>query len=758
MATDAVATTTTTTTTTIAATLARNPTFLHRNWLASMGSRIRQRDSEDDYSRSSKRRRVSRNSPDSGIGLEPFEAVAVTDDDGQPEKVLRIHVLRIQHKDTSRFRSNPFNGLVHPHNDEGFKAKVRCRISIYGHGADGEEHDLLVDSQICTVRTYKNPAGPSNMVRIHLPQPFDVPEDKILVPRDDDGVFALADRYSARLRLEPAGDGTWPPDFLIYGDAGQDGPEDTPRSKCILSADIHDLFQTQRKTVSVSLAKGPGQALPTDYVLDVDVRWSSVLSAKTMKRLDRDVRHSIVCSADGDRMDLDTPAVNGVNNVNGHVNGVNGVHGSNGGDDNLLNGEGDVMEDVDDQTEGDLTPGRRRRPRPQINYNLKLLSDKAQHREHRRRQNQKSRNGAGESADDRGVAYTYRDQFLVGADDFNCQLCAKSHPDFDLLCLHYKLTHHEYAFEFNKNPMRISMSRSFGRPGLVFAPEEYQLGPPRGPLDPQAILEGDETWVTSRQGSENGKENNPYRTIAPRAAPDAVPRPVRFHSNQTNSTETVADKTQANDPNDLVPRGQPRKITVPKTKTTLYHPLSKAPLEPGATLDRYVADERWLLQKHRDTLGDYTDLEPAEIEFMQMWDSYFLPLHLSSELFLPPHYIAFTKEKADWIVEKPHRGIEFGKQTACLQIRGVIQDEHVVAATAMIQEANERRVERERQEREAEKQAQPEEKQQLDKPRPGKTARGCAKCGKFVERGPAWLKCRGEVSRDPTVLSWLLFE
>jgi ribosomal protein L44E len=189
---------------------------------------------------------------------------------------------------------------------------------------------------------------------------------------------------------------------------------------------------------------------------------------------------------------------------------------------------------------------------------------------------------------------------------------------------------------------------------------------------------------------------------------------------------------------------------VPKTKTTLYHPLSKAPLQPGTQIDRYVADERWLIHKHRDTLGDYIDLEPAEIEFMQVWDSYFLPLHLSSELFLPPHYLAFTKEKADWIVEKRERAAEFGKHMAVMQIRGVIRDEHVVKLAAIIQEANERREEREKMGNGAEKQPEPQPEQP-----PKKTVNGCAKCGKFVERGPAWLKCVREVSFDLVLLTFL---
>jgi hypothetical protein len=199
----------------------------------------------------------------------------------------------------------------------------------------------------------------------------------------------------------------------------------------------------------------------------------------------------------------------------------------------------------------------------------------------------------------------------------------------------------------------------------------------------------------------------------------------------------------AQDNTSLAPKGHPRRITVPKTKTTLFHPLSKAPLEPGAQIDRYVADERWLIHKHRDTLGDYTDVDPREIEFMQMWDSYCLPLHLSSEMYLPPHYLAFTREKADWITENEARRIQFCHHMVTLHIRGVIQDEHVAAATAIIEEANERKEEREKATAGG-KQAEAGQ-QQREQP-VTRTDSGCGKCGKFVERGPAFLMCSGMVS------------
>lgn len=483
---------------------------------------MRSADHEDDDQRPAKRRRVT--SPDSGIGLEVLDAVSLGSENHQAEKAMRIEVLKVIHKDSSRIRTNLFSGPVPLQANDASDAKARCRISISGHGENGSEYHLLVDSQICTIKTYKNPAAPSRMVRIHLPQPFHVPQDKILVPRDDDDVFGLAYRYSARIQLESAGDPRWPPDFLntIDNATWLTASETAPRRQWIMQATIEDLFQCHRKTVALSTAKGPNALLATDYVLDVDVRWASALSAKTIKRLDKDVRPSITCFGETEQMDIDTPAVNGVNGVNGHangVNGVNGVNGANGVDDHDVSGE--LMDDMDESAEGDLTPGRRRRQRPQINYNLKLLSDKAQKKEDRRkRQSQKARNGTADGWDDCGVTYLFREQFHQ--DDYSCVLCAVPLPTFPLLRAHYKLAHDDYAFEFQTQPRIISISRNFGRLGGPLKAEVYQLGLPRGVLDLSAFLDGDESWITSRQGSENGREIGPVKTVAPRPPRDEV--------------------------------------------------------------------------------------------------------------------------------------------------------------------------------------------------------------------------------------------
>lgn len=475
----------------------RKPPFLHRNWLSAMGSNIRQRDHEDDEHRPAKRRRVAANSPDSGIGLDGIEPV---DEDGLHEKAMRIQVLKIVHKDSARVRTGLFGHVPGQFKDVS-DSKARCRITI-SHDRNGVSQPLHVDSQICTVKAYKNLAGLPGMVRIHLPQPFNVPQEKFLVAREDDEVFGLADSYTAEIQLESAGDPNWPPEFLTSIEDRDRSFSILPRRQWVLQATIEDIFQCHRKTVELRLIKRHDHQPPTDYLLDLDVRWATGLSARVVKRLDKDIHPSITCCGEPDPMDLDTTfAGNGVNNVNGHANGFNGANGVNGHD---IDGEvanGEHMDDVDDHTEGELTPGRIRRARPQINYNLKLLSDKAQKKERRGRLKGKPQNGALETTNNTRVTYHFREPLQMEDTScfFQCAPALQSLPSFDLLCAHLR-SEHDLSFEFDSHSrsiFNISRKPDHLRP---FSPsKEFNLGQPVNEFDIHAYVEGDESWVTSRQ-------------------------------------------------------------------------------------------------------------------------------------------------------------------------------------------------------------------------------------------------------------------
>lgn len=478
-------------------------------------------DNEDDHdARPAKRRRFLENSPGPMAGSGDLDGFLLPGDRDNAEKALRIEVLKIDHKDSSRVKYNGiFNGLIPPQVRDVVDTKARCRISISCQ-RNGERTVLHVDSQICTVKTFKNPVGPSCTSRIYVPQPFHVPQDKILVERDDDDLFGLADAYTVLVELESAGDPNWPPanlvplsedEHIFHSNSG-------PPRDWVLTASISEMFSRHRKAVALRLKKKrPYQDIPCDYVLDVDVRWTSGISSKKMaRRLEKDVLPTItVLNPDENGTDLPL-ATNGtvaINGTNGHVNG-NLLDGSLG---KLANGHVvyEVMDDVDEQAEGELTPSRSRRARHQINYNLKLLSDQAAGKERRRRRKGGDKN---EHPDDCRITYLVPPE-QVSVEDFLCVLCAAPHQSLSQLRVHL-LGHDKYEFEFDmrgKGGYQVSVAHKSSGVSSPIRSKVYQLGLPLAPFDLEKFVDGDDSWVTSRLGPDDGRDLGFAKPVAPKA-------------------------------------------------------------------------------------------------------------------------------------------------------------------------------------------------------------------------------------------------
>lgn len=476
---------------------------------------------DDQCHRPVKRRRLGENSPSSMTEVGDLDGFLLPGDRDQVEKALRIEVLKIDHKDSSRVKfSTIFNGLIPPQVKDVVNSKARCRISICCQ-RNGERMILHVDSQICTIKTFKNPVGPSRTSRIYLPQPFHVPQEKILIVREDDDVFSLADSYTLLIELESAGDPNWPPLKLasLHDDEQVFYNGSSQSRQWVLSASISEVFNRNRKAVALRLKKKrPQHEMPTDYVLDVDVRWTSGLSSSWMaRRLEKDVMPSITVLDPSEVPPPDPPTSNGavgVNGVNGYVNGslLNG----NAETTRLTNGHvnGDVLDDAEEQAEGELTPGRSRRARHQINYNLKLLSDQAAGKERRRR---RKAEGKTDHGDECRITYLLPpEQFSV--DDFSCCLCGAPHQSVSQLRAHL-LGHDKYGFNFDVRPKggyHVSVAHTRKAASSPLRSKVYQLGRPLKPFDLEKFVDGDDSWITSRFGPDNDRDLGPAKPVAPK--------------------------------------------------------------------------------------------------------------------------------------------------------------------------------------------------------------------------------------------------
>lgn len=467
--------------------------FLHRNWIASInfhdGQAKTTNGDDDHYGRPAKRRRFVESSPDSGIVPDIDGLVLHEDPVSVQPPTMRINVLRIAHKDSSRAKLNSITNGYASSTDKDVMTRARCKITITTPArTPGDAQVLYCDSQICNVRTPPNPAGMSRSARVYLPAPFSVPEEKIYVERDDDTVFDLADKYAVKVELQSAGDQNWPPVSLINSPLDDD--LSIPRH-WTLEAEISNILDRGRRLGVLKLRKGSAATFKTDFTVDIDVRWETPLSNKHLANGQE--RGGLAPIAARQQSDEHLPLTNGHGNrnVNGHL--TNGCSHP-------------IDDDLDEDAEGELTPSRSLRVRGSKNYNLKDLSAKAQGRLPRKR----SRNANLKKDDSERVLYLLPREAVpvreVVLDGFSCCLCNATHQSLTQLRAHL-LGHVQYDFEVIPNPgkpgYQLSVSCVAENSGFLLRPKVYQLGRPVKPFDLDKYVEGDNSWTTSRLGPNN---------------------------------------------------------------------------------------------------------------------------------------------------------------------------------------------------------------------------------------------------------------
>ncbi len=192
----------------------------------------------------------------------------------------------------------------------------------------------------------------------------------------------------------------------------------------------------------------------------------------------------------------------------------------------------------------------------------------------------------------------------------------------------------------------------------------------------------------------------------------------------------------------LPPAPPPKKVVlVPESKHQFFEPVSWARLEPGTEVPSPVANSKWLLQKHQESLADFTDVTPTEREMCMVWDAFILHKSITSEAYLPRAWLDFVKEKASWLVASKARMLEFAKHYAYLLGRDVLDDTTAQRGFRILHEAREAGIQQSNGEKGGE-----EPKVEPKGTQPRKSAGGCPICGLPV-LGASLLLCGDEVCR-----------
>ncbi|KAI0885383.1 uncharacterized protein GGS22DRAFT_163581 [Annulohypoxylon maeteangense] len=361
--------------------------------------------------------------------------------------------------------------------------------------------------------------------------------------------------------------------------------------------------------------------------------------------------------------------------TNGHVNGRS---------DNTANGptkDEDVFIEEDEDHEEAATPSRSLRTREKQNYNLKLLSDKARGKERKERKQRKLTDARVQEAGQ--TTWVLPRSGKVVLKGYQCIRCFGVHSSMNQLIEHVKV-HPEFKYDFDPSSSRIWV---------------FQHGQEIRRRSSSSLLK-----VASSEDPESELEDyvSPHKIQKSLAQSKSLP---------------------SNTPKD------PRQL-VPNNKQPMYDRLSKAILEPGTFVDPPDIDDTWLVQKHRDIIRDYSDVHPAEKEFISEWDAYVNKECVTSDPHLQDVYLKFVQLKASWLVASQSRMTEFSKHLAYLKARDALTESTIAKVMAIMRQARDEK--------------RPEQPEITKPPSPRtqyrKSASGCAVCGQPI-RGPSTLIC-----------------
>ncbi|KXH42352.1 hypothetical protein CNYM01_03941 [Colletotrichum nymphaeae SA-01] len=604
----------------------RSIPFLQRNILQGMGntqSSAFKAAASGDVSnghhevRPNKRRRMD---ADHQLADQIFQARDV----GDLQRNLRVQVNRIFHRASKRISLAPSDDVVN--------LKARCKVSL-SHVTKAGEVLLYCNSQLCDIRSFKDPGGPNRMARICLQRPFYIPEDSMRINRDDNGSFDLADSYRLCVELEAAGPTFWPP---ININSSADDANPTEAIHWVLAAASSDLFTRRKALLNLKVKKTPQSLGPTEHVIDIDAQWTTAFEAGQIRAVEAGTEPSITVSGMlaaqdslltdyGQEPLYESPPGTPVKAPrNGAVNGD--VH-------------------VDEDLEEELTPNRSLRVRGATkNYNLKVLSDKAQGRDKKRK-----KRGAANVVEEGTVTYHLPSE-KVCLDSFRCVTCGMPHSSLPQLQVHLISQHDQYEFRPQSRAKGAEFEVAHRYESYTFGPEPFALRRPTKAFDLDQFADGNISFLTSRLGTED--QSTPGPQPPRRGSKQPLAKPAQTRS----------------------------KVLLPDIGQTLYDPITRATLQPGTEYKKPPASDKWLIQWHRDALADFSDVPPDEREYMQEWDKFMLTKRLSSSIYFPAAWLSFVRLKSEWLLSSPSRMTEFGKHFTYLLARSSLDHGTVVEA------------------------------------------------------------------------------
>jgi hypothetical protein len=573
------------------------------------------------------------------------------------ERALRIELIGIEEK------------LVDFHDEEDFikgfeglrDVKIRCLVQLFFEHQD-DNSEIYRKTKYCTLRTTIADNGDIKRELLHL-DPFIVPHEELFINRklsqplgEVHDCVGLADKYRIMVTLNPFGaQKHWPP-FDITGLPGSENvcglieTRQATRNDFSLMCTMTRLLtpEYQNRAVDLKLAYN-SMRLKVPFGLRLQVKWSlpSQLS-------DLQTKPPIF---DSPRADQNSRGIR----------------------------DAEPSSPLANKRETSSVPGspanmrsQRHRSNIPMTYNLKALSAQAQGKSPKPPKTLRSNPG-----DPSGINVTYclgkadatdygtRQQTTVSG--IHCPFCSNDKESLEQLRLHLWGEHTSFNFTLRGRPMKpkffVELANRNNRAGLgLEASDQFQLGKPKTLFNLEKFMNGDDSWIRSRQVP-NPRDG--HHTDRPHES-SSSPNDTR-HSSPNTSNDTDGMWEHENHSKKLPVRAR-KLFYVPKTNRPLYHSVTKQILNPGDEIPSSddEKDEGWLHQKHRDIIMDFSDVDPDEKDYIIKWNPFIMELQLSSEKFLPEAVLRFAQEHKQWFIQKSSRKEEFAKQMETFVMRGAI--------------------------------------------------------------------------------------
>jgi hypothetical protein len=129
-------------------------------------------------------------------------------------------------------------------------------------------------------------------------------------------------------------------------------------------------------------------------------------------------------------------------------------------------------------------------------------------------------------------------------------------------------------------------------------------------------------------------------------------------------------------------------LTVPWTERRLCDTDIKNVLVPGEEIGGIDSNREviWRLAKHASTIEARSDISNDTKEYIMKWDSFVMPLRLSSKYYVPHALTMFVSENMQWFHARKTRMKEFGLHVTSLRLRGIIDLECFAKCVNLLRE------------------------------------------------------------------------